>query len=573
MDLALALRSHDLFAGLDDATLQALEADVRIVEVAGNQLVYQQGAAACGLYCVLQGRLRSFGEGLAIAEIGVGGYSGERALLTGTPHLTSLRAARDSTLLHVSAAGFQRLSHHAAVGMRLARGLARGADRPAGPLCPPDLRTIAVLALGAGAGLDRFIDDLVAAFAQVGSATACRAASLPASLMTGAGARDSDLAGYLAQVEQAHDLVVYVCAPDRSSWTQCALRQADVILVVAASDEAPQALDASLLPAGIPLDLVLLRAAEGLPQGTAAWRERGAYRQHHHALSGRKGDAARIARLLGGWATGLALSGGSRRATAYIGVFKALAACDIPLDVVAGTSGGAMLGAMYAQGWRTETMLEQLGVLDRAPFYRGLGPPVISLLGGKAINQVLRGCFGTSRLEDTPIRLMPVCTSLMHSRIVVPAEGALWRAVQASCAVPGIFPPVPWDGDLLVDGGIINNLPADLLVPSCAKGRLLAADVELPTPFAQAPADLHEANGWRDLWRHWTATARAPSLFEILQHAGSLASNARRQQTLQLVHLHLQPLASDQAATKSGLAALVEAGYRETMIALERASG
>ncbi len=569
MDLPRALRSHDLFSGLDDATLQALEADVRIVEIEGHHLLFEQGDSADGLYCVLQGRLRIFEDGAAIDEIGAGGYIGERALLTGTPHHATVRAARDSTLLHVSAAGFQRLTHHSPFGMMLARSLAREAGPPTVRPCLSSIRTVAVMPIGPLVDCDRFIDDLVEAFAQLGSAATLRAAAMPPSIMDGSTTSDGNLAGHFAQVEQGHDFVVYVGAPEDADWTRCCRRHADVILVVAPSDEVPQALADSFAQGGVPVDLVVLRAADGLPQGTAAWRRLGAYRQHHHAVRGRKDDAARIARLLCGRATGLALSGGSSRATAYIGVFKALAACGIPIDLLAGASGGTMLGAMYAQGWNTDTMLEQISVLDRAPFYRDLGPPIVSLLGGKAINRVLRGYFGTSCLEDTPIRLLPVCASLVHSRIVVPSEGSLWRAVRASCAMPGIFSPVPWDGDLLVDGAIINNLPADLLVPSCAHGRILAADVHLPPQFAETPEDLHEVNGWRALWRRWTATSRTPSLLDILQQSTGLASNAHRERTLQHVHLHIQPLARDVAAAKTGLKAMVEAGYRETMIALE----
>lgn len=579
MDLLRALQSHALFSDLDEAALRSLEADVRLVELEGQQLLFEQGDAADGLYCVLQGRLRGFRDGVATDEIGPGGCVGERALLADAPHGATVRSARDCTLLHLSPAGFQRLLHQPSIGMKLARDLARGT---ASPPVPPYPRTVAVMPVGLAAACDGFVDDLVEGFARHGSAVALRAAASPA----------DDLAGYFAKVEQEHDVVVYVCAPDEPDWTRCCLRHADVALVVAPTNETPRAAPESF---DVPVDLVLLRDGDGPPQGTASWLALGRYRQHHHAVKGRKGDAVRIARLLAGRATGLALSGGSSRATAYAGVFKALDASGIPIDVLAGASGGAMLGAMYAQGWDADTMLDRISLLDRAPFYRDLGPPLVSLLGGRTFNRVLQGYFGSTRLEDLPIRLMPVCTSLLHGRLVVPAEGPLWQVVRASCAAPGLFSPVPWQGDLLVDGGLLDNLPADLLVSSCARGRLLAADVHLPTRFGQPPEDLHEVGGWRLLWRRWTTASKAPSLLDILQQSAGLASSAHREQALRHVHLHIQPLAGDAAAArdqtlqhmqlhmqplardvagaKQGLAAMVEAGYRETMIALEGLSG
>jgi NTE family protein len=552
MSLRAELRSCDLFGELDDDALQALESEVHLVEIEGQKTLFEQGDKADGLYHVLQGRLRVSRGGEVIGEVGRGGYVGELALLMDAPRSATVRAVRDGVLLHLSDAGFRQLvNQHPSAAMELARTLARRTYLTHKSSSREGIRTVAVVPMNPRILPDIFIE----AFGRLGRVAAVRREDAPAS-------------EYLSQLEQSRDIVVYLGQADDPEWTRRCLRQADAILLLASADEPAHAPPAEIGQLDIPTDLVLLRTGDGLPSGTAKWLDLGSYRNHHHVRRNSPADAARVARLLCGRATGIALSGGASRTTAYIGVFKALRECGIEIDLIAGTSGGAMLGAMQALGCGPDDMLDKIRAMGRAPFYRDLGPPLVSMLGGGVINRLLQSYYGDTDVEDTPIALLPVCASLPHSKMVVASRGPLWRAVRASMAVPGIFPPMPWNGDLLVDGGIVNNLPTDLLFSTCVQGKMIAADVGASPQFAPTPDELEGAGGWSMLWRRWTGRPRLPSLLDILMQSACLASNARLQQSLQNVHLHIQPLAQGPAALKDPLAAMVEAGYRETMAAL-----
>ena len=573
MNLRAQLQTCDLFLALDNAALAALEAEVRIVTVQGQTTLFEQDDRADGMYIVLHGRLRvvhrhADGSESVWGEVGRGGYLGETALLLESPRSASARVVRDGTLLHLSDAGFRALvNRHPSAAMEVARTLAQRAKDAQRQVAMDAFRTVAIVFANGVEQAHAITDTFIAALSAFGTVAVVRKQ----------GREPTPTAEYLTRIEQANERVVYVAGPeggdlDQALWTRQCLRQADMVLVLASADEPACAPPAELHGSSVPVHLALHHRDGTLPSGTAAWLAPGAYRGHYHLRRGQSADVARMVRILCGRATGLALSGGGSRTTAYIGVFKALQEHGVQPDIVAGTSGGAMLGAMLALQMDPQTMLDHIRRLSRAPFYLDLGPPIVSMLGGGVMNRLLRSFYGDYGVEDTPVPLMPVCASLCNSRAFVPTQGALWRAVQASSAVPGVLPPVAWDGDLLVDGGIVDNLPVGMLVPACSRGLIIAADVSAAPQFPPSPNDLHATGGWTALWRRWRGGPRPPSLMDILQTSACIASNALVARALHKVDLHILPLAGGVSAGGDALDAMVEAGYRATVAALERSA-
>src|SRR3989337_1462848 len=159
---------------------------------------------------------------------------------------------------------------------------------------------------------------------------------------------------------------------------------------------------------------------------------------------------------------GLVLSGGGARGLAHIGVLAALEQAGVTIDALAGTSMGAILGAAYAAG-RTPADLRavstQLGKYGRLIGLADLGIPRSGLIKGTTVERFLRELFSPHRsFETLAIPLAVAAVDLRRAEEVGLDSGDLLRAVQASMAVPGIFPPVEWDGRLLVDGAILNTL-------------------------------------------------------------------------------------------------------------------
>lgn len=163
---------------------------------------------------------------------------------------------------------------------------------------------------------------------------------------------------------------------------------------------------------------------------------------------------------------GFSLSGGGARASAHIGIIKALRENGIEASCVAGTSGGSIIGALYASGMSAEEMLtfaEEGKVLKM--YKPGLpikGITNLDFLGGLLDKYIEKDSF-----EDLNIPLSVVATNLMTGEKAVFERGELYRAVIASCSIPLVFKPVEIDGTLYADGGIIDNMPVTPLLPQC----------------------------------------------------------------------------------------------------------
>ena len=161
---------------------------------------------------------------------------------------------------------------------------------------------------------------------------------------------------------------------------------------------------------------------------------------------------------------GLALGCGSARGWAHIGVIRALQERGIVPGVVAGTSIGALVGAVYAAR-RLDTLEEIVRRLKWRELmaFVDVVLPRGGFIDGKRVSEFIRGCTGVERIEDLPLPFSAVCTDITTGKEVVLSRGDLARAVQASIAIPGVFTPVPWRGKVLVDGGLVNPVPVSTL--------------------------------------------------------------------------------------------------------------
>ncbi|MCJ7627121.1 MAG: patatin-like phospholipase family protein [Longimicrobiales bacterium] len=178
---------------------------------------------------------------------------------------------------------------------------------------------------------------------------------------------------------------------------------------------------------------------------------------------------------------GLALSGGAVLGCAHIGVLKAFDEAGIRVTHLAGTSMGALVASFYAfgiTGKEIEAIAEEL----RWPHVTKLSPTKLGFLSQGKLQETLRRHIGDVRIEDAPIPLAMIATDISSGEKVVMTEGNLAVAASASACFPGIFIPVERDGRLLVDGGLVENLPLSPL-QGWGVDRIVAVDVFLGMTF------------------------------------------------------------------------------------------
>jgi len=337
-------------------------------------------------------------------------------------------------------------------------------------------------------------------------------------------------AEWFNRFEAAHDVVFYRGDAPDSAWTHLCLRQADRVYLLARADR-PLPLKPLDLPAfkeratGLP-QLLLLHPegrSQNLPEHFAL--RSGLFESHHHVRAGRGEDVRRLARFIAGRAVGLVLAGGGARGFAHIGVIKALMESGVPFDNLGGTSMGAIIAAGLACEWGIDELVERM----RAAFVE-TNPlsdytlPLIALVRGKKVSNLLAEHFGQVRIEELPKPFFCVSSDLTTGRIHIHREGKLWRALRASVALPGILPPVTHHGHLLVDGGVMNNLPVDVMKQT-AGGPIIASDVTGELDLRATDDRYGERPIW---WLIWERMKGTPSIVSILMRSGTVGSEAQR---------------------------------------------
>jgi len=202
-----------------------------------------------------------------------------------------------------------------------------------------------------------------------------------------------------------------------------------------------------------------------------AWLEVAPVTAHHHVRIGRRADFERVVRRLLGRSVGVVLGGGGARGIAHVGVLHALQEAGVPVDFIGGASMGSIFAAGWARGWNAEVMLAKVReVFSSKKAVVDLTFPAVALTVGAKLERVLRGLFEGLRIEDLWTPFFCTSTSLGRPGIVVHERGILWESIRASVSLPAIFPPVRSGNDLLVDGGVLDNLPVATMVRLCDGG-------------------------------------------------------------------------------------------------------
>lgn len=453
------LETLPLFAGLDPEALADLRDSAEEIEVTAGSYLFQAGDAADSLYVVRNGRLQAVQQGVAIRELGRGEVIGELGLLTGAPRSAAIRAVRDSTLVRLTKAQFDKIADARVLGA-LVRELATRLHQ----LPPPTSSNltscdvvVAVVGVDTDAPVTMVAHELVHLLS--GYVRAVRPGRV-------------DREG-LERAERAADKVVLQAQVDDAEWRDFCLRVADRIVLVSGNPAPPadplpdRATGADLLLAGPPASREHRRAWEELITPRSVLTV--------HA-DGSAEDLRPLAARIVGRSIGLVLGGGGARAFAHLGVLEELEAAGVVVDRFAGTSMGAIVAALAASG------LDAAGVdayvyeyFIRTNPIRDYTVPVKGLTRGRRIPALLRRAYGERLIEELPKEFRCVSVDLLGRRTVVHRRGPVADAVGCSLRLPGIFPPYVYGGTLHVDGGVLDNLPVSALAST--EGPLVAVAV------------------------------------------------------------------------------------------------
>jgi len=172
---------------------------------------------------------------------------------------------------------------------------------------------------------------------------------------------------------------------------------------------------------------------------------------------------------------GLALGSGGTRGYAHIGVLRVLTDAKVPIDYIAGSSIGALVGVLYGSGYSPD-LLEKLAIHFRRKYIFDFTVPKMGFIKGEKAKRIIRMLVQNKTLEELSIPVSVVATDLLKGERVVFSHGDIAQAVRASIAIPGIFMPEKIGGNLYVDGGVIDRVPVSV-VKQMGADIVLGADV------------------------------------------------------------------------------------------------
>ncbi|MDB5849857.1 MAG: hypothetical protein JWP29_3609 [Rhodoferax sp.] len=585
------LRDSRVFGALDETLLGDLADVLELQEIPGGSLVVHEGDTADSMFFVVGGRLRVSrrmrdGSVLLYNEIRTGESVGEVGLILRQPRTADVTAVRDSTLAVLHRAPFEALltRHALALNRVFSQAIFDHLRHATQVVERHQAQSFVVIPLHEGANAAEVALGLVEAFAKVG-----RVHHLPPGLererqgRAGEGEVGKDR---FDELEEQYDYLVYEADPNPdalgAAWTRRAFRQADQVIFVAA---AGSSLERGTLERQLAAEpgfamkrkhLAVLYPAIALrPEATSVWRAGRELERIYPVRTQYQEDYERLTRFLRGKAVGVVLGGGGARGFAHLGVLRALHEAGIPVDLVGGNSMGALIGAQYACGMALDDIRDQ--TRQFAAGGERLTLPLISLVSGRRVQRDLQLMFGDTAVDALWRPFFAAACNLTKGGTTVQETGPLWRAVLASNSPAGLFPPVVHEGNLLVDGAILENVPVDAmrmrlgtpLEKRRGNGTIIAIDVDVREEMGVDPTltRLSVRHTLKGFFRK--PENPTPGIADILYRAGHIGGLNQRAHTVAQSDHYLEPPVSNFSLMAYKRAdEIIEVGYRHAMEAI-----
>ncbi len=583
------LRASGVFGSLDEDVMRDMGALLELEHVPGGNIVYREGEQANTMFFLVSGRLRvsrrdKSGALQLYNEIRPGESVGEAGLILQQPRSADITALRDSTLAMLSRADFEKLlaMHPLALNRLFAQAIYNHLRHSSQVVERRHAQIFVVVPMDRGVHASEVATGLTRAFAKLGRTFHVR----PETERT----LDPNASGSWQgrdrydELEEQFDFLIYEADGGTSSWTRRAFRQADQVIFVADPLGSFKIGELELYLSEQPgfemkrKHLVLLHPAQAAnPSEMSQWREGREFERLYPIRAKNQDDYARLARFLTGTAVGVVLGGGGARGFAHLGVLRALKESGIVVDLVGGNSMGALIGAQYACGLSLDEIREQTMLFARG----GERPtiPVISIVSGKRVQRDLQKMFGARSVDGLWLPFFAAACNLSRACTTVQDSGPLWRAVLASNSPVGLFPPVLHNGDLLVDGAILENVPVGAmrvrlgtpLEKRRGNGTIIAIDVDVQDYMGVDP-HLTRLSAWSKIKGYFQSGVQpSPGIGDILYRASHIGGLHQRGRTIAQSDHYLEPPVGAFALMAYRQAPeIVEVGYRHAMKEIEQ---
>lgn len=548
---------------------EAVQDDIAWFSLPAGQKLYAAGDPADQLYLLRTGRLGVFRreagrEREFLGVIRPGEPVGEMSLLSAAPHSADVVALRDSELFALPAEPFfAACERDASVMTELARLMILRTREEGRQSSTGEPSVFGFTSIGQPGLLRPLVDSLAREISRLGyhvTVVGSEAASAPIE--------------WYSEVERTHDFVLYVGETEEPGWSQWVSRQADRLFRIGRGDrEPPPAWSNDNFPAPLQaqelVDLILLQPANiRFPSGSEAWVDATDPARLFHVRRDEPADIRRLARVLTGQSVGVVLSGGGARAYAHVGAIKALRERSVPIDFICGVSMGGIIGAGVAMGWDDVELNQRIraAFVDSSPL-DDITFPILAMTRGNKVSERLFEHFGDAEIADLWLPYFCLSANLTTGAYHMHKRGLVWKALRASVALPGVMPPATDGENVLVDGAVLKNYPADVMRAS-QLGPIVGVDVSGERNITADDVARPES-AWR--WIFSGQWRKGPPIVSLLIRAATVSSGrdlaAAREATDVLIHPQTSAI---EIRDWSAYEPAVAAGYKATIDALDR---
>ncbi|MCC5918227.1 MAG: patatin-like phospholipase family protein [Cryomorphaceae bacterium] len=551
-----------VFGSISESQWDSIKDLVSWKFVKGGEKIISQGATSDCIYFLVSGRLSAVLEGedgqmTKLGEVAAGQSVGELGVFTKEKRSSSVFAIRDSVLIQLDELGLKKfLSLFPNLVFGIMQTIVRrstqqlGKDNSSAPG-----RVISLLVEKSGSLTKTFLSEIKTEIQKSGTCKTIDASTF----YNVTGVTPKDLNGddplvnarvqqFFDQAESDHDFVFIISTPDEPAFFEQSTRQADMYFVIKSFSDnpTPTVLEKKLYTGHHQLQtthLVLLHAdGKTKPENTARFLTDRNVHLHHHVRMDRKCDMARVVRYISGNAVGIALAGGGAKGMAHVGVYLALKDKGVPMDYICGTSAGSIAGAFFAMDLEEDEVMRSANRIAKfIPTKRKNMNffPFISLLKGKDLDKFLHELYGDINIEDLWINFSCMSANLSEKTAREISHGRLDKATRASISLPGLFPPAVDGNNLLLDGGILDNLPISTLEKKNINRKIIVTLHKFKSyklDYDRVPDSVEHIKN-----KVTGRRIKVPKFASIIMEAMVLSNYDKYKEAIQRCDLHIEP--------------------------------
>jgi NTE family protein/lysophospholipid hydrolase len=572
---------------------------MEIISVPSNHILIHQGSIPTDLFIVIHGRFQinkivkktklTEQTSKTLGFIGRGETIGEKGVILETQRNTEVRAVRDSTIAKLSKKNFQKIlcQYPIEINQAFVNSLMDSFKKDSLHRIK-SAETFTIIPLSQNISATNIAERLTETLASYGHTSILNSQIIDQLFNQKSFSQkpfnqsdNDELLLWLSEQEVAHQHVIYVADNYLSEWTKRCLRQTDhIFFVVDAKDDTKVGNFESMVIKevnikGIKFTLLLMHdETVSIPTHTSDWLVNRSVDMHHHIRKKNKADLARVARFLTNNAISLVLGGGGARGFAHAGVIKAFNHLNIPIDMIGGNSMGAIIAAEYAMQWQPEKMIKK--TIEFCLAGEVITLPIVSLFTGNKMTKGLQSLYEQRQIEDLWHHFFSISCNISKATIMTHNTGALIDAVLKSNTPPGLFPPQVENGDLLVDGSLLNNIPVDIMKKMNPKGKIIAVDGNVREDLLNNSNRIGGISGWELLNNKINPfihdKINLPNMVDVISRASIIGGIAQQKKNMSgIADLYIEPPVSQfsMIGYRHG-EKISEAGYQYAMPILEQ---